>query len=144
MSSQSSINADSVPSASVHDRRSALQRDAVELQASPRSPSGDGVIILRVEVDDFPPEEEIPGQLGSSRHTVFLVGGGDDFQCRMLNAVAFQHCQRHGQPYAVVSPKRSSPCFHPSVVHIRLNRIAERVVHSHTHHVHVVEEHHRL
>ena len=102
VAAQSAGDADAVPLA-VFGRRLPFHRNAVELQTGAGSPGGDGVVVLGVEVDDLAAFQELLAELRGTRHTVLLVGRGDDLQGGMHDAVIFEHGQCHRQPDAVVS-----------------------------------------
>ena len=113
----------------------------VELQACARRSGGDGVVVLRIKVDYLAPLDEVRGELCRSAHAVLLVGGGDDLECRMRDVVILEHRKSHGEADAVVGSQRRAACVHPVAVDDRLDGVVERVVHSHAHHVHVVQQH---
>ena len=102
MSTQSTLETDAIPAVLAAWSRLSFHGDAVELQAGTSGSGSDGVVVLRIKVDDLAAHEEVLAQLRGTRHAVLLVGGGHHLQRTVHNVVALQHGQRHGETDAVV------------------------------------------
>ena len=141
VSALSAFDAQPVPPPFASRCRLPAEGDAVELQVGACRPCRDGVVVFRIEVNHLPSFDKVWGEVGCSRHAVFLVRGRHHLERSVHDILVFQHCQRHRQTDAVVGTERRAARLHPAIFLICLDGGMERVVHPHAHHIHVVQYH---
>ena len=146
MPAASALDGQAQPAERAAGRRHTRERQVVDLQVGTGGTRGDGVVVFRVKVDHLAAMQKVGRQGSGSRHAVLLVGGGDHLDGAVHKAVVLEDGQCHRQPDAVVGTQRGAAGFEPAVVLIGLDGVVQRVEVTagigHTHHVHVVENHH--
>ena len=107
---------------------SLLHRDLTGKTEAPGASCGQSVVLLGVQIKQHLSLE--PGQIhiGRAVHADLLVHRKERLHRRVLQRLAVQDCQSHGDGDPVIRSQCGILCRHISVLHHQLQRISQEIV----------------